>query len=131
MTYQKAHYKKFQNAWGAWIDTGYGPTAIAKPTPGDAVKIKTKRGETHDRIVSAVVKDYPSGCIVSLVPDADVAAKAQARYTAAKASRANNHGLTPEKIHDNVYNEGYDGYNPHRDLAPAELRDEDTWNQAV
>ena len=78
-------YKKLSsNEWGAWIDTGYGRTAIAKPQAGDTVTIITKAGEQHERIIKSIIKDYASGVIVSLEADEEVAQSAAERYADAK-----------------------------------------------
>jgi hypothetical protein len=114
------------NTWGAWIDTGYGRTAIAKPTVGSTVTIKTKSGEEHSRIVSKIVADYKSGVIVSLIPDAEVAAKANERYQAkvdaSNAERAAKRQEQAARIWDNINNEGYSDagqYNPYRNYDRA------------
>jgi len=118
----KNTYKKLGNDWGAWIDTGYGRNAIDKPKAGDTVKIITKGGETHNRIVKGIVDDYASGCVVSLVPNNEIAQKAQERYNKKAQERYNQ--AAPQKTrkqlerdYDNLQNEGYsDGFNPYRDI---------------
>ena len=84
----KNTYKKLNDgSYGAWIDTGYGRNSTAKPAAGDTVQIRTKSSETHTRVVKGIVKNYASGCVVSLVADEAIAAKAAASY-AAKAKTA-------------------------------------------
>lgn len=67
-------------SFGAFVHTGYGRTKRSEPAIGDTVNVVTKAGETHKRIVSGYVKRYASGVIVTLAPDAEVAAKATKRY---------------------------------------------------
>jgi len=86
MTYEAKYQKMQDGTWGAYIDCGYGKNAIAKPKAGDVVKVTTKAGEVHDRIVKCVAVDYASGCKVRLVADAQVAQTANARYQAKVAS---------------------------------------------
>jgi hypothetical protein len=85
-TYQKLS----DGSWGAWIDCGYGRSAIAKPVVGDTVSIRTKAGEVHTRQISGIVKNCASGVVVSLTQDEQVAAKAKARYEAKKSEATPN-----------------------------------------
>ncbi len=84
-SYRKINYTSGRSEWGAWIGTGYGRNAVAKPATGDAVQIRTKAGEIHTRTIARIVEDYKSGVLVSLVPDEQVAANAKTRYDAKAA----------------------------------------------
>jgi hypothetical protein len=115
-------YKKLANGtYGAWIDCGYGRTAIDRPEVGATVAIRTKSGEVHQRVIAKVLTSYKSGMVVALEADATVAAQAQARLSAAIAARKSA-DLTAvktraqmEREYDAIQNEGYsDGYNPYR-----------------
>lgn len=79
-------YKKINGSWGAWIDTGYGSTAIDKPQVGDTIEITTKAGEIHIRIVKKIIDDYKSGCTVTLEPNEEIAKKAEEHYQAASTT---------------------------------------------
>jgi hypothetical protein len=112
-------YKKLNSgSYGAWIDTGYGRTAVAKPKAGDTVTVTTKSGEQHNRIVKKIVQDFKSGCIVSLQDDAAIASQAQARYNSindnAQVKKSELTNAQRARIYDNVINEGGEGYNPYR-----------------
>lgn len=89
-SYRKIEYTSGRSEWGAWISTGYGRNAIAKPVAGDTVQITTKSGEVHTRTIARIVTDYKSGVLASLVPDEQVTANANARY-AAKRAESNPH----------------------------------------
>jgi len=116
-------YKRLDDgSYGAWIQLDYNKGQLLSVPAGTTVKIKTRNGETHERVVASVVKSYKSGCIVSLVADAVVAAKAAARYQAAKtvnpaplSAQSNLSNAAKARLYDNLYNEGGDGYNPYRD----------------
>lgn len=81
-------YKKLSDGtWGAFIDCGFGRNARPHPQVGDTVKLTTKSGETHQRVIAKIVTTYKSGVTVAFAADAAIAAQAQARYDAAKAAR--------------------------------------------
>lgn len=131
-SYRKINYTSGRSEWGAWVGTGYGRSAIAKPVVGDAIQIRTKAGEIHTRTIKRIVEEYKSGVLVSLVPDEQVAATAKSRYDAkvAESTPARRsplaHGkpiseLSPverrqcEREYDRIHNEGGEGFNPYRD----------------
>lgn len=81
-------YRKLADgSYGAWIECGYGASAAKKPAAGETVIISTKAGEKHTRVVAGIIKDYASGVVVALVADAQIAAQANARYSAAKPAK--------------------------------------------
>lgn len=73
-------YKRLTVGWGAWIQGG--------AEVGEVVTVVTKNGEKHERTVAGIVTKYKSGCVVSLVPDAAVAQKANERFAEKKAEFA-------------------------------------------
>ena len=90
MTYEGTYKKMQDGTWGAYIDCGYGKNALPKPVKGSVVKITTKSGEVHERIVRCIATDYASGCKVRLTADEAIAKKATERYNAKVASSNQN-----------------------------------------
>jgi len=99
MRLQPNTYKRLDDGtWGAYVNTGFGKTKRATPEIGATVDIMTRSGEIHKRIVAGYIKTYASGIVVSLVYDAEVAAKATEKY----AAKVTEHVEHAEHKHDRV-----------------------------
>lgn len=109
-------YTKITNAdgsveWGAFIDCGYGRSAVPHPKVGDVVAVVTKAREVHQRTIRAIVKTYASGVKVVFVADEAIAAKAAERYAAKAAEKTQ---AQKARAFDLTINEGGEGFNPYR-----------------
>lgn len=95
-------YKKLDDGtYGAWIACGHGENTSPKPTAGSKVKITTKSGDIHDRVVKSIKKEYISGVIVTLEHDVDIARRAKANY-AKKVAFTEDFGRPEDEDEDNV-----------------------------
>ena len=85
-TYTKIEYTNGSSEFGAFVSNGGKYPKIIKVKVGDTVTVTTKSGETHERIVRRIIKDYASGTKVVFVKNEEIAAQAAQRYTAAVAA---------------------------------------------
>ena len=121
-SYLQGSYKKLSNSWGAFIDGDYNRNtkSVSRPAIGEKVTITTRNGERQVRIVKALITEYASGTIVDLFADAEVAAKAQARYNAKAKTNRKVSCVSKEQQYDDLMNEGYSdagNLNPYRQYA--------------
>ena len=85
-TYTKIQYTDGDTEYGAFV-SGVGKyPKIIKAKAGDTVTVTTKNGETHERVIRRIVKDYASGVKVVFVKDDAIATKATQRYAATIAA---------------------------------------------
>ena len=85
-TYTKIQYTDGDTEYGAFV-SGVGKyPKIIKAKAGDTVTVTTKNGETHERVIRRIVKDYASGVKVVFVKDDAIATKATQRYAATIAT---------------------------------------------
>lgn len=118
-SYLQGTYKNLGSAWGAFIDGNYDrrTKSVSRPAIGDKVTITTRAGERQVRTVKAVVTEYASGTVVALFDDAEVAAKAQARYNAKAKNNRKSSYISKEQAYDDLMNEGCSdagNFNPYR-----------------
>jgi hypothetical protein len=89
-TYRQINYTDGTRAWGAYVDLGFNRRTRRPehdmPAVGDTIAVRTKGGETHQRVIARICQQYKTGALVALVADAEVAATAQQRYAAAVRS---------------------------------------------
>ena len=114
----QGEYKNLGDSWGAFVKGVYNSKTktVSRPAIGEKVCITTKGGERQVRVVTAIVKEYASGTVVSLSNDALVAQQAQERYNAKKQATVAKtvKTVSKAKAYDDLYNEGGEGFNPYR-----------------
>lgn len=115
-SYLQGTYKNLGNSWGAFIDGKYDSRtkSCKRPVIGDKVTITTRNGIRQVRIVKAISTTYASGTVVELFDDAEVAAKAQARYNAETKDSRKVSKVSKAQAYDDLMNEGGEGFNPYR-----------------
>jgi hypothetical protein len=113
-------YKKLSNgAWGANVMIRYCLDNNQKIEAGATITITTKNGEKQNRIIDKIITKYRDGnAVVSLIADENVERMAQQRYNEkVNASSCAATGQSEEKKYDLIWNEGGEGYNPHRGVS--------------
>ena len=96
----KNNYKQLADGtFGAYVNCGFGPTAIKRPGVGDAITVTTAKGQRQTRIIDNIETEFASGMVVRLV-----------EISRPELSRAE-----LARRWDNTYNEGHrgGGYNPY------------------